>query len=223
MAALDTNLRRAAVALALAGALAGAGCVNPFEPTTPEPPDATGLVTDFSRPGRVLETLAAAIARKDPAGRQAWVEAMADSIGPGTRAFYAFHDPRVLSAWRLGSPVDPPEPWDLQLERRFYDHFVSQYDYDYAMAFGPDNDSPDEDIDETAGTAVLHHQYVVVASLPSQVIEIARGYVDLYMVRYDGRWWIVRWEDRVDPNVGVEPPDQTGYTLGYRRLDSVSS
>jgi hypothetical protein len=47
--------------------------------------------------------------------------------------------------------------------------------------------------------------------------------VDLVLVKYDGRWWILRWEDRLDPLIGVDPVDQDNRTLGWRRLDSVSS
>lgn len=216
---------RAATLLALVGALALAvsGCVNPFEPATPEPPDSSGVVEDFSTIDRLLSTLVAAMENKGQAGRQAWANAMADSTGPGTRAFYAFHDPLVLSAWKLSSPVEPPEPWNLELERLFYDKFTALYNYDYVMVFDDDLTSPSDEIDESAGTALLHRQYFVAASVPSGAVVIAIGYVDLYLQKYDGRWFVTRWQDRLDPEIGVDPVEPESYTFGWRRLDSASS
>jgi hypothetical protein len=223
MAALIRALRRAAGPLAAVLALALAGCANPFEPATPEPPDPSGIREDFSTPAKLLATLIAAIENKGPAGRLAWTDAMADSTGPDTRAFYAFHDPRVLSAWRLSSPVAPPEPWDLELEKRFYDRFIALYDGEYVMAFDDDDYSPNDVIDEAAGTALLHRKYYIAATVASSATVIAIGYVDLYMVKYDGRWFVIRWEDRLDPLIGVDPVEPDNVTLGWRRLESVSS
>lgn len=223
MAAL-TRIRRAALrALAPALALALAGCTNPFAPAQPVPPSSGGIVEDYSTTARLLSTLVAAVQAKGPAGRQAWVNAMADSTGPGTRAFYAFADPQVLSKWNLNAPVDAPDPWDLELEKLFYDKFTGLFPYDYAMSFDPDLTSPSDEIDDVAGTALLHRKYYVAAGAPSGSIWIAIGYVDLYLVKYDGRWWVTRWQDRLDPQVGVDPTDPQNVTLGWRRFESVSS
>lgn len=223
MAALIRLLRRAAPAALAALALAVSGCTNPFAPATPEPPDPSGIREDFSTPAKLLQTLEAAIANKGPAGRLAWTDAMADSTGPDTRAFYAFQDPRVLSAWLLSSPVAPPDPWTLELEKRFYDKFVTLYDGEYAMAFDTDDTSPNDVIDESAGTALLHRKYYVAATVSNSAVIIAIGYVDLYLVKYDGRWFVIRWQDRLDPLVGVDPAEPDSRALGWRRLESVSS
>lgn len=223
MAALTRASRRLAWPVLAALALAVSGCVNPFQPATPEPPDPSGIREDFSTPPKLLATLKAAIENKGQAGRLAWADAMADSTSPATRSFYAFHDPRVVSAWRLSSPVPPPEPWNLELERRFYDRFVALYSYEYLMEFDDDDTSPNDVIDDGAGTALLHRKYYVAASVPSSPVIIAIGYVDLYLAKYDGRWFVVRWEDRLDPQIGVDPSDPDNRSLGWRRLESVSS
>jgi len=223
MAALTPRLRRLAVAAFAALALAHAGCANPFAPATPEPPDPSGITPDYSSPEKLINTLAEALANKGPAGRLAWADAMADSVGGDPRAFYAYQDPRVLSAWLLSSPVAPPDPWGLEEERRFYDWFVARYDGEYSMVWADDNDSPRDEIDESAGTALLHRQYYVAATPSTTTLIIAIGYVDLYMARYDGRWFVTRWQDRLDPLIGVDPVDQDNRTLGWRRMESSSS
>lgn len=215
--------RRAVPALLAALALAVAGCANPFTPATPEPPDENGVVQDYSTPAKLLSTLAAAIESKGPAGRLAWTDAMADSTGPSTRAFYAFHDARVLSAWKLSTPVAPPDPWDLELEKRFYDRFIALYNGAYVMVFETDNTSPTDVVDETAGTALLHRKYYVAADVSGAAAVFAIGYVDLNLVKYQDRWFVTRWQDRLDPLIGVDPADPDNVTLGWRRLESVSS
>lgn len=221
-----TRLRRRTAAAGLAAAALAimlAGCANPFEPAKPEPPDPSGFTPDFTTPPKVLITLADALANKGPAGRLAWADAMADSTGPGTRGFFAFHDPLVLSAWRLSSSVPTPDPWKLENERRFYDWFVARYDGEYSMVWDRDDTSPIDDIDDAAGTALLHRKYYVAATPSTTTLIIAIGYVDLYMVKYDGRWFVTRWQDRLDPLIGVDPVDQDNRTLGWRRLESSSS
>lgn len=225
MAALTRIPGRAArpLLLALALAIAAAGCTNPFAPATPESPDAGGIVEDFSTPAKLLGTLEAAMGNKGPSGRLAWRDAMADSTGAGTRAFYAFQDPRVLSAWRLSSPVTPPDPWTIDNETRFYDKFIGQFDGEYVLVFDKDDTSPKDDIDESAGTALLHRKYYVGATASSTTLIVAIGYVDLYLVKYQGRWFVVRWDDRLDPLIGVDPADPNNRTLGWRRLESAAS
>ncbi len=222
MAALTRILRGAALPLLGVLALGSAGCVNPFTPATPESPIGNSVVEDYSTPDKLLSTLIAGMNDKGPSGRLAWTNAMADSTDANTRAFYAFHDPLVLSAWTLSSPTPPPDVWDLDLERQFYDKFVARYSGDYQMLFGPDNDSPSDE--PGTDTWLLHRRYFIYSvETNGQQATIAQGYVDLYLVKYDGRWWVVRWQDRLDPTVGVDPTDQTSYTLGYRRLESLSS
>jgi hypothetical protein len=221
---LNRALRRFAWPLLTVLALSGAGCTNPFEPATPEPPDPGGVPEDFSSPERLLATMELAIEDKGSStGRLAWANAMADSTAPGTRNFVANHDPDVLSAWVLGSPVPPPSPWTLYEERRFYDKFVTVYPKEYTMTFSKDDTSPLDDIKEASGTATLYRRYNVTAKTSSSTAVIAIGFVELVLVKYDGRWWVLRWGDRLDETIGVDPADSDNRTFGWRRLDSVSS
>lgn len=219
MGTLIRTLRHAALPALAALAVALAGCVNPFRPATPEAPTSTTVKEDFSTPEHLLATLVSAMEDKGTAGRLAWANAMADSSGPNTRAFYAFMDPVVLSDWGQTSGIDAPV-WDLDLERQFYDRFGALTSGAYQMTFSADNFSPSDDIGTE--TALLHRHYFVYSIEQDLATPIAQGYVDLYMVYYDGRWWVVRWQDRLDPDVGVNPSDGTSYSLGRRRLDSLA-
>lgn len=223
MAALTRALRTAAARAALVAALLAAGCSNPFEPARPEPPDTGGITADFSSPEKLVETLDIALENRQSAGRQAWLDALADSSGPGTRNFYAFQDPRVLADWRLSTQREPPDPWDSEKESLFYDDFVNLFPADYDVTFGDDPTSPANDIDPAAGTALMHQRYVVKTTVNNSTVDIAIGYVDLYLVRYDGRWFVTRWDDRLDADIGVSPQNPENRTLGWRRLDSASS
>lgn len=91
------------------------------------------------------------------------------------------------------------------------------------MVFDADDTSPNDLIDETAGTALLHRKYYVAATASTTTLIVAVGYVDLYLVKYQGRWYVLRWEDRLDPLIGVDPVDPNNRTLGWRRLESVAS
>jgi hypothetical protein len=210
------------LALALAAALALAGCTNPFKPATPKPPDSGGLQADYSTPAKVLTTLEAAMAAKG-SGATAWIDAMAipsTANGPG---FVALQDPLVLDKWRISSQVPPPDPWNLDLEKVFFSTFVGNVypSYPFLMSFERDDNSVDDVIDESSGTATLHRRYYIAAQLPDGVAKIvAIGYVDLAMVRNEGSWRILVWQDRVDPGIGVNPVDPDNVTLGWRRLES---
>ena len=219
MGTLSPRTRRAALPALVAVACALAGCVNPFRPASPEAPTSTTVREDFSTPERLLNTLVAAMEDKGTAGRIAWANAMADTSGPNTRAFYAFMDPVVLSDWGQTSGIPAPE-WGLDLERQFYDRFGALTSGTYQMTFSPDNFSPSDDIGTE--TALMHRRYVIYSIEQDIATPIAQGYVDFYMVSYDGRWWVVRWQDRLDPDVGVNPSDGTSYSLGRRRLDSLT-
>lgn len=220
---MATLIRAPRTILALAAAVLLAGCANPFAPATPQPPDTGGITTDFSTPENLVQTLDIALENRQTAGRQAWLDALADSSGSGTREFYAFQDPRVLADWRLSSPVAPPDPWDREQESLFYNDFVNLFAADYDVRFEEDLTSPADDIDNAAGTALLHRRYVVETTIANTTVAIAVGYVDLYLVRYDGRWFVTRWDDRLDADIGVSPQNPENRTLGWRRLDSVSS
>ena len=213
---------RALTGIVLALALTLSGCTNPFKPATPEAPDQGGLVADYSTPAKLLLTLQAAMQDKGPAGALAWIDAMASPTGVFAPGFRAVHDPRVLDKWKLSSPVVPPEPWDYELEKAFFNNFTSRVypSYDFVMAFDRDDDSVDDVTDEAAGTALWHRRYYIAAALQDGAKIVAIGYVDLSMVRDQGRWYVLEWKDRVDPSIGVDPSDEDNVTLGWRRLEN---
>lgn len=225
MATLTRRARLALVAgsLLLAAVLLG-GCRNPFTPATPEPPAAGGVVEDFRTPDKVLETISLAIADKGQNGATAYANAYADSTQPTDKAFYAFHWPAAVDAWRASSPRDPPNPWDLRLERAFYQYLVAyRPTASYLMTWDADPTSPSDEIEVTPNLALIHRRYVLFTSTSeTDVSVIAIGYADLYLYKDNGRWYIYRWQDRVDPNIGVNPVDLDQLSMGARRLDSTS-
>jgi hypothetical protein len=216
------------VALAAAAVLvvAAAGCVNPFQPATPEKPSGQGVVENFTTPDKLLQTMSNALAVKGTSGRTAYFDALAESTSVATPAFYAFHFPAVVDAWRLSTQRDPPNPWDLRLEKLFYDYLIGVLPgFGYAFVWAPDNSSPSDEQDEAAGTATYHRYYELTASSADGLINktIAIGYADLYFRKLNGRWYLVRWEDRVNPSDGVNPSDPDRRSMGWRRLDSTTT
>lgn len=223
MGTVIAKLRTASLALLL---LSSAGCVNPFSPAKPPKPDPNAFVEDFRTPSNLLHTIEQAISARSPAGSAGYIDAMADSTTADTRAFYAFHDPAVQRDWANTTHHDPPDPWDLNLERRFYNYLITlpevPADYDYVFVFGEDNTSPADQIDDAGGSALLHRSYALIAAnSKGDSRNIAIGYVDLYLAKYNARWYVYRWQDRLDPAVGVSDPDNR--TMGWRRLDSQAS
>jgi hypothetical protein len=217
--------RRAALPVALALGLMVGGC-DLFRPEVPPPPSGNAVVEDFASPTRLLSTLADAVANKGPSGQTAYANAFAESTAATTRAFYAFHWPAVVDNWRQLSQREPPNPWDLTLERNFYSYLVGVYEtFDYTLVWDRDPGSPNDEIDDAAGTALLHRQYQLVASSTTTAEQkrIAVGFADLYLYRDTGRWFLYRWEDRIDPAIGVTPDDPDELSMGARRLDSQSN
>jgi len=220
------GFRRAGLAIA-AGVLALAlgACVNPFQPATPESPTGKGVTENFATPDLLLQTMSDAISTKGTSGRNAYYDVLADSTGtPGMPAFYAFHFPAVVDAWRLSTQRDPPNPWDIRLEKLFYDYLIGLLPtFTYTFVWAPDNSSPVDQYDPTAGTALYHRYYELQATSGSINKTIAIGYADLYMQKVNGRWWLYRWEDRVNPPDGVNPTDPDRLSMGRRRLDSTTA
>ncbi len=224
MAALIHFARRTLALAALALILTAlGGCRNPFRPADPEPPAAGGVTEDFSTPNKLLDTIGAALADKGQNGATAYASAFADSGQATDRAFYAFHWPAAVDAWRAVSLRDPPEPWDLTLERAFYQYLVGyRPTAAYTMLWADDNTSESDDVEVTTpGLAVIHRRYTLFTSVTeTDITVIAIGYADIYLYKDNGRWFIYRWQDRVDPNIGVNPVDLEQLSMGARRLES---
>ena len=204
----------------LALAASASGCLNPFQPATPEKPTGTPVVENFSTPDKLLATMAAAVMNKGPSGRNAYYDALADSTSPSTPAFYAFHFPAVMDAW-----INPPNPWDRRLEKLFYDYLITVYsNFTYTYAWAPDNTSPADELDESAGTALYHRYYELQATsadgLTTKIIAV--GYADLTLQKLNSRWYLVHWNDRISRE-GANLADPEHRSMGWRRLDSTTS
>ena len=174
-----------AALLALALAAACAGCTNPFQPAQPQIPSATAVVENFTEPDSVLRTMADALAARS-GGQNAYSDALADSISLSTSAFYAFYDPTVADAWKATSHRDPTSPWSNRLEGLLFAWLVTlrNPDWIYTLQWLPDQTSPRDQIDESAGTALLHRHYTLAAGQAGTAPSIlAVGYADLSFVR----------------------------------------
>lgn len=234
---MDPVIRHRGAVLALLApaiallALVLAGCTNPFQPARPELPKGAIVAEDFSSPDSLLATIVRAINAKS-SGRTAYNDAIADSTGTATPAFYAFPDPAVLDDWtRTAQGLSAPDPWDRKLELKCFDYVGNILpQFSYYFVFEPDNTSPSDQIDLVGGTAYVHRHYFLLASSSasaSQSVEkiIAIGYCDLSLRRVVGRWVLYLWNDRVDPTpgIGVNPTDPDNRSMGRIRLDSSTS
>ena len=214
--------RACAASLLLLGLVSGA-CVNPFKPADPEPPDASGVVEDFSTYEAVLQTIALAIQSRSVNGVNAYAHAFAESTAAGERAFRAFHDQGVRDAWqRDNEGITPQEPWDLSLERNVHSTISGHApSYTYAWSWQDDLLSPNPDFPAGADTGLVHQKYVLIAIPPEgNPRTIAIGFAALSFQFKEGRWSIFRWVDRVDLNVGVNPTDPDQRTMSWWRLES---
>jgi hypothetical protein len=218
---MRTFAKRAAVA---ALALLLAGCTNPFMPARPEMPTGSGVVEQFATREQLLSTIAAALTVRGASGQNAYKDAIADSTSAATLAFYAFHAPAAADAWHADTGLEPPTPWRRIEELKFYDYMAGLYSgYTYTFAWEKDNSSVIDD--ESEPLALLHRHYTLIASSADNAINkiIAVGYADLYMQKVGARWYLYRWEDRLDPSYGVRPTDPENLSMGARRLESIRS
>ncbi len=224
--------RLPALAAVLALALAAAGCVNPFMPATPPPPGAGATVPHlFGTEDQLLGTIEAAFESPGALGRAAYEDALADSTTAETFAFYAFFPPAIVDAYHAATGAYPPDPWDQPHEMIAYDYLtnyiVAKYPtLKYSFAWTKDNTYSTEDVHEPT-SAILHRRYVYSAHSEDLVTvykELAMGYADLYLQKVNGRWYLYRWEDRIDPQspYGPDPVDPENVCMGKRRLDSLT-
>jgi len=215
---------RWALPLALLALVAGA-CVNPFKPADPEPPDSSGVVENFRTPDGVLETMARALASRSVNGSGTYLRAFAESTVTGDRAYRSFYDGAVKSGWQSATQLTAPEPWDVTLERNVHAYVSGiRPTYDYVFQWSPDPDSPNDDDPALSDTVQFHRHYTLLASPPNSdnAEIIAIGFADLSFEKKEGRWWVYRWNDRVDPAVGVNPAATDQRTMSWWRLESLT-
>lgn len=214
------------VALLTLALVAGA-CVNPFKPADPEPPDTSGVIEDFSTPDEVLNTMAIALATRSTNGANAYINAYAESTATGDFAFRAFYDGAVKANWQASTQQTAPEPWDRELERNVHS-FLSglRPSQHYTWLWDPDPLSPSDE-DYTAADTVLYHRHYTLEARANvddaDSDTIAIGFAALSFQKKDGRWWIFRWVDRVDPRFGVIPANSDHRTMSWWRLESLTN
>lgn len=216
------RIARLAVMAALALPL---GCVNPFTPANPEPPDSSGVPEIFDTPDLVLETMQAALQSKSTGGTNAWVHALAESTQVGDRAYRAFYDDAVKLSWQASSSQSAPEPWDLTLERKLPSQlFGIAANGTYALEWTHDTSVGNDDDPGAADTAQVHRHYLLTATLPSSTnpVVIGVGFADLSFQKKNGRWSIYRWHDRVDAAFGVNPSSTDARSMSWWRLQSLT-
>jgi hypothetical protein len=201
---------RAGLVLVLLAVLA-AGC-DLFKPATPETGGGgVALIANYAKPESCLYYMRVGIERKDPLGQTVYLGALADSLGGDGVGFHAFFDQVVWNAYQGNKPDD----WNLDYETQFLPLFIQRYTAPYAMKWLPDVYHP-HDVTDDPDHQILHRRYEVRAG----ALLIAVGYADLYFTRIStSRWALVRWEDRLDTDVGADPKDPLQRTFGYRRLN----
>jgi hypothetical protein len=197
------------------------GCMNPFKPANPEPPAAGSIAEDYRIPDSVLSTMAAAIRSRTESGVNAWVHAFADSQQAGDLAYRQFYDGGVKLSWQSANNLPAPEPWTLEFERGLPTFlFGIRQNASYEFVWTHDPGSPNDD-PFTADTVQIHRKYQLLASTSTSADTeiIVSGFADLSLQNKSSRWSIFRWNDRVDPDFGVNPPNSE-FSMSRRRLDS---
>lgn len=198
------------------------GCRGLFTPAVPEPPSDPPIVPNFRSPEATLNTMRQGLAAK-ARGASAWLGAFADSTGPGDGpAFHQFFDPADLAFFQGACQCQAPSDWRVNQEQDFFVAFLDVRPADdYQVEFTVVDANPDPPPTDTQ--AILHRRYRVLAVSPdgSGAIVIATGYADLTFTKLTADdWLITRWDDHVDPEVGVNPSDPYLLSLGRRRLES---
>lgn len=208
-------------ALLLATLALAAGC-DYFRPEDPPAPDPGDLIAqDYSNAEATLETIRQAVEAKGlKGGAEAYANAFSDSIPPSTPGFFQYFWPADEAAWEAAGNEVPD--WDKAAERLFYNigprSLVNLRDEDYRMTWDPEPGNPDEPGDQFI---VVHRRYRIDAvGVAGTAVEIiAKGYADIVLTRLeDGNWKLTRWQDRADPEIDPELPEQR--TWGQRRLES---
>jgi hypothetical protein len=198
------------------------GCKGLFTPAVPEPPSGDPIIVNYRSPEATLNTMELGIALKGQ-GAAAWLGAFADSTRPEDGAgYHQFFDPADKAFFEGACQCEAPSDWGYSQEQNFYLSLLDVRPGDeYVALIDSVEDLPDPEPTDTE--AVLHRHYRLLAIAPAaeDTLIIAIGYADLTLTKFTAdRWLITRWDDRVDPAVGVNPTDPYLLTLGRRRLES---
>jgi hypothetical protein len=187
-----------------------------FQPRNPQPPSQGGVAMDYSEPDSSLATMARAIeARAGGNSLSAYLGALADSVVNGdSQGFLDFFDPAAVAVWGR----TPPPAGDIKLENQLFGYLPQLSSNPYLFAWLTDVDHPHDET-PSPNVQVLHRQYLLLAaSAPPDTLAI--GYADLtFILSASGdKWVIARWQDRVDPNVGPNPPKGNKQSFSALRL-----
>jgi hypothetical protein len=209
--------RRVLLALALLAALL-AGC-DLFRPARPEvgTSGGTGFLPNYSDPESCLYYMAVGIGRKDRVGQDAYLGALADSTKLKV-GFHALFDPAVWNAYSGTKPAD----WDLDHEaQQFLPAFINLFSDPYEMVWGEDQSNP-HPIYPDPDHVILFRHYEVRALRQAQgdSLLIAVGYAELTFAHVQGRWAMIQWKDKVDPDIGALPVNPLQQSFSYRRLNA---
>jgi hypothetical protein len=213
-----SRLFRAGLTLGLLAVLV-AGC-DLFKPAIPEGGGVqTTRLPNYSHPESCLVYLKFGIERKNAVGTDAYLGALADTINDGV-GFHAFFDPAVWNALKAAYPNESAEFWGLTHEAQFLPSFFSVLLCPYEMKWLPDENYP-YDATPDVNHMILRRRYEIRAQQkpPADTLLIAVGYADLYFARISpARWALTRWQDRVDPAVGVRAAKDDTLSFGSHRL-----
>jgi hypothetical protein len=198
------------------------GCNGLFRPAVPEPPSGAPIVADYRSPEATLKTMELGIAAKGQ-GASAWLGAFADSTGPEDGpGYHQFFDPADKAFFEGACQCQATTDWGLSQEQNFYLSLLDVRPGDEYLAL-IDSVEATPDPEPTTTEALVHRRYRLLAIAPAaeDTLIIAIGYADVRFYKFAGdRWLITRWDDHVDPTVGVNPSDPYLVTLGRRRLES---
>ena len=214
-------LRHLAVMLGLLLLGSVTGCYL-FQPRNPQPPTQSGVPTDYHDPPSSLATMKLAIEARGAANSlSAYHNAFADSLVSGDRqSFLAFFDPTVVAVWQSATSGTPPPIWTLKQEDQLLSYMTGLSGNDYVFSWLADVDHPHDETPDP-NTQILHRHYLLEAEAPVQngvkIDTLAIGYADLtFILGSNAKWVIARWQDRVDPAVGSNPPK--GDKLSFTRM-----
>jgi len=218
-------LPRLGVLLVTWGTLTGAvfsGCRGLFTPATPEPPEGRPIEIDLRTPEATIRTMTLGIEAKGQ-GASAWLAAFADSgapeDGPG---FHMIFDPDDVRLFESACGCQAPTTWRTSQEQAFFLEFIAvRPSDDYRVLIETVEERPDPTPGDTQTLMYRRYRFLAIAPDGNSTQVIAVGYADLTFTKVaSDRWLITRWEDHVDPSIGVNPSDPEQVTLGRRRMES---
>lgn len=214
---------RAGLMLGLLAVLV-AGC-DLFKPASPEVGSrGPTLLPSYATPESCLFYMQVGFERKDALGQDAYLGALADTTKDGA-GFHAFFDDAVWNAYKANYQNETADFWGLAREATFLSSFFGHWLCPYDMKWLPDEVYPHDYVSPEGDRVILHRRYEIRALQrpPADTLLIAVGYADMYFTRVSAaRWAMTRWQDRVDPAVGVQPVLEKieQQSLGSRRLNA---